>query len=205
MTSILVTLGMGGIIVWFRFIKSSSSGILFLKILMAMMVLLLVIATLFLFKPEIFSIDYLFKGIGRDSSFTGRTSLWDMGLRGFSAKPFFGWSEDNLFTYLRYYHQSFAQFHNGYLDFLVRGGIVSIILFIILLFKITISLIRLAKDNNINYIVIMAFVVPWLVHNITEASIYRNTHLLWYGFLICYFFSVGHNFQFKKSTIKKFI
>ncbi len=199
MTSLLVTLIMGAIVIWFRYIKSSSSGTLILKIIIAFFGILVSLAILYLFKPEVFSIEYFFKGIGRDSSFTGRTYIWYMALRGISAKPFFGWSDDSLYTYIRYYEIEFTQFHNGYLDFLVRTGYVSFFLFILMLFQIFKSILKQAKNNNYNYIIILAFIIPWLIHNITEASISRNTHLLWYVFLISYFYSVGYKYEFKNS------
>jgi exopolysaccharide production protein ExoQ len=190
MTSILVTLGMGSIVIWCRYIQSSYGGIFILKIFFFIFCILIALTTLYIFKPEFFSIEYFFEGIGRNSSFSGRTNLWSLGLAGFYEKPFFGWGEDNLFTYLRYYNLDFTQFHNGYLDFLVRGGIVSSFLIFLLLLKVTINILSLMRENNKSYIIVVAFVFPWLVHNITEASIYRNTNILWLTFLIIYFFSM---------------
>lgn len=200
MTSILVSIGMIIIIGWFSFIKSSSSGVLILKILFAITSIVISIIILFIVKPEFFTAEYFFKLIGRDASLTGRTSLWDMGLKGFYAKPLFGWSEDNLLTFLRTYRMSFGQLHNGYFDFLVRSGIVSMLLFLSMLFQIIKSLLTMNIYKNRSYVMILAFICPWLVHNITEASISKNTNLLWLVFLITYFFSVGYKYEYKNNN-----
>lgn len=200
MTSILVSMAMSLIIGWFSFIHSSYGSIRVLKILMAILSLLVGVTLLFILKPEVFSIDYFFKAIGRNSTLSGRTSLWEMGLKGFYAKPLFGWGEDNLLTFFKQYHMAFGQLHNGYFDILVRGGVVSLFLFLILLFQITVAIFQLSSTNNQSYIFVLAFVLVWLVHNITEASIFKSPNILWLVFLIGYFFSIGYKHEHKQQN-----
>ncbi|CAD6881819.1 hypothetical protein [Methylomonas albis] len=199
MTSILVSLAMVFIIGWCKFIRSSSGSIRLMKIILVMFSLFMVMASLFVFKPEIFTIEYFFKAIGRDSTFTGRASLWETALNGFYEKPIFGWGEDNLLTFHKHYHQSFGQLHNGYFDLLVRGGIVAIVLFLIILLQIYRGILRLAKSNNQSYILILSFISVWLVHNVTEASIFKSPNVLWLFCLVLYFFSIGFDYQFNRS------
>ncbi len=199
MTSILVSFALAFIIVWSKFIRSSSGNVRFLKLLLTMFCVLMVLGLLFILKPEVFSIEYFFKAIGRDSTFTGRASLWETALKGFYEKPFFGWGEDNLLTFHKYYHQAFGQLHNGYFDLLVRGGGASIFFFVWMLLQVLGGLVGLIKDDNQSYAVILSFVSVWLVHNITEASIFKSPNVLWLFFLVLYFYSIGWKYKFKRA------
>ncbi len=192
MTSMLVSIALVAIVMWFSLIQSSSGGVKALKICLMLFGLLASGIFLYILKPEAFSVEYFFKAIGRNSTLTGRLSLWELGLKGFYAKPFFGWGEDRLFTFFNYYHEPVGQFHNGYVDLLVRGGVFSAIVFIILLFQVLAGLINMTINKNRGYITVLAFVTIWLVHNITEASIFKSPNILWLQFLILYFFSVKH-------------
>ncbi len=190
MTSILVSLALGFIVFWLKFIQSENSSVKALKIMSALFFLLISTSVLIVIKPHIFSIDFFFKAIGRNSTFTGRTELWELAMKGFAEKPVFGWGEDNLFTFLKFYHQPFSQLHNGYFDLLVRGGVVSVLLFLTMLFKIAKSVLRMLKANEQNYIIVLSFVSVWLVHNVTEASIFKSPNVLWLFFMLLYFYSI---------------
>ncbi|NJA05741.1 O-antigen ligase family protein [Methylococcaceae bacterium WWC4] len=198
MTAILVVAGMFAIVIWFQFVMGSNSGV-GLRIFFVVAGFFFLVSLLWVVKPEVFTIEYFFHAIGRDTSFSGRSNLWDLAIKGFLEKPYLGWGEDNLHTLLKHYRVLFAQFHNGYLDFLVRGGVVYVVILAIIFFQMLVSLRRMASAGDYLYLVVISYFVPWLVHNITEASIYRNTHILWFVFLICYFSCVGRKFSFKGS------
>ena len=66
------------------------------------------------------------EGVGKDVTLTGRTEIWEVALAAIEHRPVLGWSYDS--------HQSvfddpsytvpYTQYHNGFLDTLVAGGAV---------------------------------------------------------------------------------
>jgi len=176
---------------WFAFINKSNGSVKLIKIILGIFIIIISLMVFFIINPELFTEKYFFSAIGRDSSISGRSSLWDLGFKGFFAKPLLGWSYDSLRTFLSQYHLGFGQLHNGYLDLLVRGGLVSIFFFALLIVQLFYSLLRLARIGNNDYIIFAGLVAAVLMHNMSEASILRNTSLMWLLFLMSYFYSIG--------------
>jgi exopolysaccharide production protein ExoQ len=201
MTSTLLSVALVFGMVWFAFIGNSIAGMKSLKIVLGFLVLFVGLMLLYILHPELFSEKYFFRAIGRDASLSGRTSLWKLGFKGFAAKPLLGWSYDGLVTFIKQYNLSSVQLHNGYLDLLVRGGLVSIFFFAVLLIQLSHSLIKQAFMNNKDYIVIFGLIVAVLMHNISEASILGNTSIIWLMFLIGYFYCLGID-RIKSSSTK---
>jgi len=137
--------------------------------------------------PELVGIDGFFSLLGRDSSFTGRTDIWDSGFIAIADSPILGWGFDGLIAYKDKYYMQYNQFHNGYLDLLVRGGVVAFgffVLILISLFK------RLNKVKNYDWQLYNGFLsltVITILHNITESSILQFPNLLWLLFSVMFF------------------
>lgn len=137
---------------------------------------LLFILSLIYFAPSLMVL--LFREIGKDPTFTGRTDLWlDLlvlaehhVVLGYGYQAF--WiptSPINLFLFQKYIWLP-NQAHNGYVDMIVEIGVVGLILFIILV----ISLIKRMKieDNNIW----ATYIVFALLLNLTESTLLRPHH-----------------------------
>jgi O-antigen ligase len=77
--------------------------------------------------------------LGKESTLTGRTVLWNIGLDAFYSKPWFGFgfkgywmSEETTMRFLRYMvGQELWFFHNNYLEVMVGLGIVGLVIFVL--------------------------------------------------------------------------
>lgn len=83
---------------------------------------------------------------GKDMTFTGRTILWDYSLVAFAQKPLIGYGYGRTFAdiaKITWFTPSSA--HNLYVDILLRGGLVQLIIMLMLLIVISV---KLAKRRN---------------------------------------------------------
>lgn len=147
-------------------------------------------AILFIYalKPEWLSISSVLTGLGKEKTLTGRTVLWETGFNLFHMKPYCGWGFDALTSIVPQSRIKVGQFHNGYLDLAIRGGIIALLFLAGIVFKLGLALVKAAKDNYKLAITCGVMVIGILVHNITEASLIRGTHQFWLLFLFIYFF-----------------
>lgn len=135
--------------------------------------------------------DKFFSITGRDATFTGRVGLWNMAWSAFHQNPLLGWSFDDLMSLSQKRHLEYMQFHNGYLDLLVRGGIVGSVLLGYLILRKYFLFVRLARVNWRLFTTLASLSTAILVHNFTEASLVRGQHLLWLLFVFV-LFSLNH-------------
>jgi O-antigen ligase len=135
--------------------------------------------------------DEFFSITGRDATFTGRVGLWNMAWSAFQQNPLVGWSFDDLMSLSQKRHLEYMQFHNGYLDLLVRGGIVGSVLLGYLILRKYFLFVRLARVNWRLFTTLASLSTAILVHNFTEASLVRGQHLLWLLFVFV-LFSLNH-------------
>jgi O-antigen ligase len=135
--------------------------------------------------------DEFFSITGRDATFTGRVRLWNMAWSAFNQNPLLGWSFDDLMSLSLKRHLEYMQFHNGYLDLLVRGGIVGSVLLGYLIMRKYFLFVNLARVNWRLFTTLASLSTAILVHNFTEASLVRGQHLLWVLFVFV-LFSLNH-------------
>jgi O-antigen ligase len=95
-----------------------------------------------------------------------------------------------------------GQFHSGYLDLLVRGGWVGMVLFIGILTSIFARIVKLARLEYRRAALFAVMTVAILLHNVTEASLVRETHLLWTLLLFFYFFAYQRKKDLREATSK---
>ncbi|MCD2448858.1 hypothetical protein GO003_000385 [Methylicorpusculum oleiharenae] len=198
--SIALVLGISG----FYLINSSSRNTKLIKTLSCVFLFIIGIFFIYIQHPEIFTVKFFFHLIGRNENLSGRTSLWEIGLKGHEAKPILGWSFDNLRSFMSTYKLGYGQLHNGYLDLLVRGGYISIFLLILIILQLFLRIIKEAMDNNQDYPIVLSLITVVLIHNITEASILSNSSLTWLMFLISYFTTLlTYKYKSKSHTQQK--
>ena len=139
-----------------------------------------VISILFVFfsYQKYFS-DYIIRFLGKDATFSNRTMIWERAVADFFKKPVFGngfVSYDNLFI-----GWTVGQMHNMFMDILVTGGIVLMVVFIILVLIThrSVNKCNIAAIRNIATVTFMGYGILF----ITEAR--RDVTLLFVFFIIC--------------------
>ncbi|MDD2337853.1 MAG: O-antigen ligase family protein, partial [Geobacteraceae bacterium] len=142
----------------------------------------------YVITPEVYSINWLFERLGRSQTLTGRINLWEVAMKAIDEKPMLGWSFDSLTSFGKKFHISYGQFHDGYLDLLVRGGFVGVLLVIAILVQAMVNLTKLLKNNRRKFAGMIVLFGIIIGHNFSEASLARAPHLMWLmlTFLFCY-------------------
>lgn len=159
--------------------RNNKSGARKAKLTSLVFIGLLGMVVLLVAKPELFSLAGVAGAAGRDPTLTGRTELWDIALMAFSEKMMVGWSFDSLASVLSIHTMKFGQFHNGFIDLSVRGGVVGLILFLVFWLEITFRLLRHFRTDWLEASAFFVLCTIILIWNMTEASFLRETHELW--------------------------
>ena len=84
-----------------------------------------------------------------------RFMVWNMALQGFKEKPVLGWGQENFnYVFNKYYNpkmydqeQWFDRTHNVFLDWLIAGGILGILSYLLMFFAVVFSLWRKSGGN----------------------------------------------------------
>lgn len=141
--------------------------------------------------PE--AVGMVAEGLGRDSTFTGRTELWMDLLRepvnpvvGTGYQSFWlGSRADNLWDkYL--FHP--IQAHNGYLETYLNGGVVGVGLLLAMIIATGGKLKRVLLIERSFGILLVVFIITATLYNCTEAMISRLS-LLWFVITIAALYS----------------
>lgn len=135
-------------------------------------------------SPEAATTTSALDAAGRSTTFTGRTALWETGWELFLLRPVAGFGFDSLASVLYQADLGVGQLHNGYLDLLVRGGVIGFALLLMLIVLGLVSALRAVRARPRLAIANAALMAGILVHNITESSLIRGTHLLWVLYLL---------------------
>lgn len=139
---------------------------------------LIFLLSVFFLLPLLFLnlIDMVAPAIGRSSNLTGRFDLWYLGFEAFLIKPIWGWGFDSHASIMQNFALPYTNFHNGFIDLAVKGGVLSIFIFIIFLFRWLASLKYLSDDY---FFLSTAIIIGFLLHNITEVSTFGFRNLFW--------------------------
>lgn len=143
------------------------------------------ITTMWLSKD--IDVDVILKFFGRDSSLTGRLSLWEDAFKVISGHEFLGWSFDDHMYLVRTGNMDFPHFHNGFLDLAVNGGLVAILLFFFLLITMTADYFKPSRVGSEITPFSVAFVLALMVFSISEAALVSPRGQLWEIFLALVF------------------
>lgn len=135
--------------------------------------------------------DFIFSSLGRDTTFTGRTELWNLCFQ-YAGNPIIGvgydtfWYGDRLKIIWDRYWWHPIQAHNGYLEIFLELGIIGLILvsgIILSAYK------KIRKSINVNYKIgsyQLIFLFIFLLNNVTENA-FHFAGLFWFTFLILEF------------------
>lgn len=158
------------------------------KIFAAVWSLLVCFTMLLAFAPDLLEARGFLGLFGRNTTFTGRTKLWEEAWKLIETRPVLGWSFDSNMSVLKHLG-GVGQFHSGYLDLLVRGGWMGIMLFLSVLVGVIYRILKLSHFEYRQAGIFITMVFAILIHNVTEASLVRATHPLWTVLLLLYFLS----------------
>lgn len=152
----------------------------------AVAVLLLAAVVVAVLRPELLQLQTFMHAIGRSENFTGRDSLWSFALDQFRQQPWLGYGFDSLASVLGKVNMAVGQLHNGYLDLLVRGGVVGMSLFVMMtLIALSRTFVTTTRESAPAWSTVLLLAV--LVHNIAESSLARSTNTLWLLYTIAAF------------------
>ena len=124
--------------------------------------------------------------VGRDfGSFTGRVQLWEAGWMAIVRRPWVGWSFDDLASFLQFANGFFGygQFHNGWIDIAVRGGVVGLLLALAMMGRFIAVTLRLFRIDPMSARISTLFFVALMIENLTEAQLCESGHPLWTMFV----------------------
>lgn len=121
-----------------------------------------------------------------DATLTGRTNIWDIGWGAIKERPVFGWSYDSHQTVFddSRFTLPYTQYHNGYIDILVTGGI---LLFALLVWQLltTFRRYRSLRRSGMHIFSVQLFMGILMLQNISEWSLLRPVNPLWQVYVVC--------------------
>lgn len=184
MTSTISSLGVALTFVYILFISRLKKGWRSFLIGASLLIFFSVVI-LMVYWPEVLPIQQAFDLAGRDRSFTGRTTLWNIAFELFHIRPVFGWGFDHLRDVEIIYGVQLRHLHNGYLDLLVRGGLVGVTLVLITIMVLAARILRTLSTDRIAGVVLASGLGMILIHNVAEGSFGTGMNTLWllYSFL----------------------
>ncbi|MEW8165904.1 MAG: O-antigen ligase family protein [Candidatus Thiodiazotropha endolucinida] len=176
-TSLIVASAM---VFWFLFVgKSTNQKSIIIRAMLGVFVATILVLLVYILAPELLGLKALFGTVGRSENLTGRTELWGIAFKAIQERILFGWGYDSLISLGSRFGISYGQFHNGYLDLLVRGGAISLVLVIVMLVTGLVNGYRSWSHSPKIVITALGMCFFVILHNVTEASIVRPAHLLW--------------------------
>ncbi|GJI94046.1 hypothetical protein RugamoR57_07640 [Duganella caerulea] len=132
-------------------------------------------------------LGWLFALLGRDSKLTGRDDVWRDAYQAIGAHPLLGWGFDDHAYLIASAGMPYSSYHNGLLDLAVNGGIVAVLLLALVFLNWALRHLRrdllAARCAPFS----LAFVLPYMLHNMTEASYVSPRGQMWVLFLALLF------------------
>ena len=120
---------------------------------------------------------------GRDlTTVSGRTQLWTVAWSAFAEKPWGGWSFDSLATFFDAVgapNFPYNQFHNGWLDLMVRGGLIGLSLGLAMMIRFIRVMIRLWPIDPVSARISGLFFIAVMLENLSEAQLGVTGNPLW--------------------------
>ena len=184
MTSIIASVGVATAFVYLLIVGRLHVGWRSLLVT-ASLLMFFSLAILLAVWPEALPVQQAIELVGRDTSFTGRTKLWQVALELFRSRPLLGWGFDHLRDVELTHGIQLTHLHNGYLDLLVRGGLVGITMVLSTMALLVVRVFGILSKDRIAGTVLAIGLIMILVHNVAEGSFGRGMNTLWllYSFL----------------------
>lgn len=154
------------------------------RFFVGLLIIAFAMASITLLIASQFDMGWVLESFGRDSNFTGRTSVWEDALSAISRRPLLGWSFDDHAFLIETENMPYPTYHNGWLDLCVNGGLVSVVLFLSLIATWAGAFFRRGGVASAMMPFSVPFVLGYMVHNLTEASLLAARGQMWQIFLV---------------------
>lgn len=175
MTSFFSSIAIIGLVIYFYMFGKSGLGI---KITIWTFVAIAFFILISFYMSASDLADVTLASAGRNTTFTGRSLLWEYAFKALSERTVTGYGFDNLSQLTIKFHTEMSHLHNGYIEVLTKGGLVAGSLLTALLIKTYISQLLFKKSNSQEYLLLNSGLVMILLHNIAESSFFRGLSTL---------------------------
>jgi O-antigen ligase len=144
----------------------------------------LVICLVFLLGLIYFWND-LFELMGKSTSFTGRTNIWNAYIHLIEQQPLLGYGYGSAPANPANSHWLTIGAHSGYLELTFQTGMIGLLLFLLILMYTFKSIwhLRLFIEERFSFYVLATFVVVFLTVNLTETYTLQRSGLYWIFFI----------------------
>lgn len=188
MTSIICSLFMTALLLFFRMLEGRRPPVVALAALLTSSLGIAGLIAIYLFAPDLFQVDHFLTAIGRTPTLTGRTELWEVARSAIAERPVLGWGFDAHKSVRQMFHLPVhaSHFHNGYLDLMVRGGVVGLLLVGGMLAQCIVRMITSGRGKTGFIVSVAILIVTILAHNLVEATLAAGPHVLW--IMLTFFF-----------------
>ncbi|WP_333874819.1 O-antigen ligase family protein [Methylobacter sp.] len=139
-----------------------------------------------------FGISDISEFIFHDTTFTGRTKIWEFAGHYIDQAPFVGYGFGSFWGVgdaARALGEGFIagllQAHNGYVDVVLEMGYVGLLLVAVLTIGLFLSILRLAQYDALTSLLLLTCLLFVLLNNTMESSLFRSYVPLWMVFLLC--------------------
>lgn len=179
-TAVVAIIVISIVLVWFRFLSSFSSKTrMAINVLGAIFAVLGILSVLVSSTPAELYLSVT-SSLGKDASLTGRTDLWAIARDAISLKPVFGWGFDSHQSVqsVRAFDIVFNHYHNGFLDTLIAGGVVLLLVVLYNMITFVVAFLKAFKANPTVFPLFLPFVLLVFL-NLSEYSLLRPNSYVW--------------------------
>ena len=173
---ILITM----ILLWLRFLAAFSNRVRYVLNLSGVFVFLACFLAISVYSTPAELYLSFTDSLGKDSTMTGRTVLWEIAREAISLKPVLGWGFDSH-TSVQAQPQfdiPFHHYHNGFLDTMISGGVVLLVVVLYNLGKFSKVFLTAFRQNE-NYFPLVLPLIMLLFLNLSEYSLLRPNSPIW--------------------------
>ena len=153
---------------------------------LSLLVIIAFLSTIIYIIGNVIDFGQLLQVFGRDAQLTGRRDLWDEAFKALQAHPLLGWSFDDHAKLIAA-GMPYPTYHNGFIDLSVSGGISCILLFFSMIGVWAVSFMKKSLVASQIGPYSAAFIIAYLIHNLTEASLVAPRGQMWQVFLVVMF------------------
>jgi O-antigen ligase len=150
---------------------------LFSKIILFLFIFIGLLFVIGFYKSPVELLSDLLEVNGRNITFTGRTVLWRKSLFALSDHLFFGYGFDNLEGLTKRQFKQFfnmSHLHNGFIEILLKGGLIGFFLLIINLFKTYYFQLKIRSKYKHDYVFLNTGFIMVIMHNFTESTLLKG-------------------------------
>lgn len=181
MTSLITSLVIMGYVFYCQIFGKLNSGLRLVLIAISILAFLVTV-TFYMSASEI--TDATLASTGRNTTFTGRSGQWKLALADVADRPIIGFGFDDLEQLTKKHRINMTQVHNGYIETLLKGGLIASVLTVVVLLKSFFHLFIMKRTLKDDFVFISSGFVMILLHNFTETSFLKALNPL--GFIMIY-------------------